>query len=196
MPQFPLADNTPPFDRPDGPAYIHLHPPLEMTQHSAAPGGMPPNKTYPQCALLAVLILLASAGALFATACGSNRFGRDLAATLSQNPAAISFAAIAPWQWTSVEIYGPYTPADRLSPAAAHGSSARSRRILAHSDAHHLVVFIQNDAAVYHELLPRNIADFHFAAGLISLPRSAANFAVSRSTDAGGTARTTLFIMR
>lgn len=154
------------------------------------------DKAYPQFALLVVLILLASAGALFAAACGNNRFGSGLAAALSASPTTLSFAAIAPWQWSAVEIYGPYTPADRLSPAAAHGSRARSRRILTRSDAHHLIVFIQNDAAVYHELLPRSIADFHLAAGLISLPRSAANFAVSRSTDAGGITRTTLFIMR
>lgn len=157
---------------------------------------MPPTKAYPQSGMLAVLILLTSAAALLPPACGDNRFGRDLAAALSQNPATISFAAIAPFQWTSVEIYGPYTPADRLSPAAAQGSSARSRRILAHRDAHHLVVFIQNDAAVYDELLPRSIADFHLAAGLIILPRSAANFAVSRSTDASGFTHTTLFGIR
>ena len=154
------------------------------------------NKTYSQRVLLTVLIMLASAGALLPAGCGSNHFGRDLAAALSQYPATVSFAEISPFQWSSVEIYGPYTPANQLSPVAAHGSSARSRRALANGDTHHLIVFIQNDAVVYHELLPRSISDFHLDAGQVALRRSESNFAVSHSTNASGLASVTLFIAR
>ena len=155
------------------------------------------TKPYPQRALLTIiLIALASAGALLPAGCGNNRFGQDLAAALSQHPDTISFAAIAPDQWDWVEIYSPYTPADRLSAAAFDGSSARSRRMLAMGDSHHLVVFIQSDRAVYHELLSRSIADFRLDAGRISLRRSEANFAVFRSADAGGFTRTTLSVLR
>ena len=154
------------------------------------------TKPYPQRALLTLLIALASAGALLPTGYTNNRLGRDLTAALSQYPDTISFAAIAPYQWDSVEIYGPYTPSDWLSPAAFDASSARSRRMLAISDSHHLIVFIQNDRAVDHELLSRGIADFRLDAGRISLRRSAANFAVSYSTDSGGFTHTTLSVLR
>ena len=152
--------------------------------------------TYPQRALLTILIALVFAGALLPTGCGNNRFGTDLETALSTSPATVSFAAIAPYQWDSVEIYGPYTPSDWLSTAVFYGSSTRSRRMLAMGDSHHLVVFIQNDRAVYHELLSRNIADFRLDAGRVSLRRSEANFAVSHSADAGGFTRTMLLVMR
>lgn len=154
------------------------------------------TKTHSRRALLTILIALASAGALLPTGCGNNRFGTDLAATLSTSPDTVSFAAIAPYQWDWVEIYGPYTPPDRLSTAAFDGSSARSRRMLSMGDSHHLIVFIQDDRAVYHALLPRNIADFRLDAGRIGLRRDEAQFAVSRSADAGGFIRTTLLVMR
>ena len=154
------------------------------------------NKTYPQHVLLIVFTVFATAGILLPTGCRSSHFRSELALALSQYPATVSFAAVAPFQWSSVEIYGPYTSADHLSPVAAHGSGIRSRRALAGGDAHHLVVFIQNDAVIHHELLPRSIADFHLAAGRVSLSRSEANFAVSYSTDAGGFSRITLFVIR
>ena len=154
------------------------------------------TKTNPQLALLTILIIAASAGALLLSGCGNNRFERDLAAALSTDPDTISFAAIAQFQWDSVEIYGPYTPADQLSPAAFDGSSARSQRMLGISDSHHLIVFIKNDRAVDHELLSLGIADFRLDAGRVSLRRAEAEFVVSRRADAGGFTRTTLLVMR
>ena len=157
---------------------------------------MPQNRAYPQRARLTFLIALASAGALLLTGCGNSNFGRDLAAALSADPDTVSFAAVAQLQWDSVEIYGPYTPPEQLSPAAFDGSSARSQRMLAISDSHHLIVFIKDDRAVDHELLSRGIADFRLDAGWVSLRRAEAQFAVSRRADAGGFTRTMLLVMR
>lgn len=157
---------------------------------------MPQNRAYPQRARLTFLIALASAAALLLTGCGNSHFGRDLAAALSAGSDTVSFAAVAQFQWDSVEIYGPYTPADQLSPAAIDGSSTRSQRMLAISDSHHLIVFIKDDRAVYRELLSRGIADFRLDAGRVSLPRAAAQFVVSRRADAGGFTHTTLLVMR
>ena len=154
------------------------------------------TKTNSQRALLTILIIAASAAALLLSGCGNSHFGRDLAAALSADPDTISFAAIAQFQWDSVEIYGPYTPADQLSPAAFDGSSARSQRMLAISDSHHLIVLIKDDRAVYHELLSRGIADFRIDAGRVSLPRAEAQFAVSRRADSSGFTHTTLRVMR
>lgn len=157
---------------------------------------MPQNRAYPQRARLTFLIALASAAALLLTGCENNRFGRDLAAALSADPDTVSFAAVAQFQWDSVEIYGPYTPPHQLSPAAFDGTSAGSQRMLAYGDAHHLVVFIKNDRAVDHELLSRGIADFRLDAGRVNLRRAEAQFAVSRRADAGGFTHTTLRVMR
>ena len=154
------------------------------------------NKAYPQRAWLTGLIALASTAALLLSGCGNSHFERDLAAALSADPDTVSFAAIAPYQWDAVEIYGPCTPANQLSPAAFDGSSARYQRMLAMGDSHHLIVFIKDDRAVDHELLSRGIADFRLDAGRVSLRRDEAHFAVSRRADAGGFTHTTLSVMR